>query len=1415
MHLLINSAIWFAVIDFLSYSAIGHERKWHMIKPKRNKEEILKTEQLSPNALISRWRRQLIVQSKNQLPVQIKSRHQPVRLLSRKSHKVKDSEFHQEEENEKIWQPSIRLVYRGRVSKNRFNDEVQKQGLLNSTTYSLVPVEPDAEIAHTVSQDVQSSILESNFTPNPLILSNKNADVRTVGSSNYSKSFGYSSAVSVKPLQGGSVKFHPQVKEKFMHDASDLVTLDLKYDVNQKNIRHKRTTPSSSDSDSSFRNRLQKVLQNIESGERTIKETFKTALSSLISNASNVMNGTSMETEGSQIYDAEQMKNTITDGQLVSSSNIPFTTSITPANEYVASTSDAIPDTTLQIQIKKTDHPSSSLGIGDFDEFYSSETHPEVVSAYAKIDDVDSHSVSKNSEFTSSNVFSVIDGEYYYPGVTSEMNMDYHSFTSDAESTTSDMTSIPIVDAEGSSSTNTQLPVVLDRLSTLNAEFPYNTENIKLPKARPHTTQVPVLELADNITNKQAWTTEQLPSSDEDLSLGNNSYSLLEEITTVIPVAVRSEADSDSDQGELVTDPYSYVVQTPDYPSLLLDTRGNLSSVYKVFKKFVENLSSDIYTEGPLENLVKEKSLTMSEVMKILWSGTRQKDKLSQEVLGEDPKFYPNSSESLGTSENPVVQSKSTSEYELNGLFHYTKSDHDVPKNFITENTPMYTDKNVHNHLLEDKLSVVINDSSLLKVNQTPFLVTMPVTETQTVDTSVSDSGDVYDSQPFNWFLKLKALMNETYPETQYQHSTFSPPVTETQTVNTSVSDSGYVYDSQLFNWFLKLKALMNETNSETQYQDSTFSPQSSARPSTTTLVPVTSSSGNTSYFDRFVNFIGVTKSVSEDNKEDMLDADHEREALLNSKISDDKQAKESRTKQSEYYLKGDVTEKVDTNPEYLSSYNEIESEEIDVITAFPTPAPKNETEDDSTGTVPVVFPFSTEIYSEIQNTSFNNRSLDAVIAILKPQVNEASTRDPVNEEREPLFEVRSFETHDNDSLDDLAFTSVLNESLDDTTTSIIYLPVHVQQNSSSGNKSITDVMAIIKHEAQPSMERTSNSFNNGSNDSGSVSLFTPEIFSNSSTNETIIVAHSDVFTPESVSFTPESVSFTPESISFTPESVSSTPEGSTSSSNKSMAEVMAILKPFNVSEISTLFPDSTISVYSTTAIPIYSDFPTSVESNTESLVKAPEALPEISTLQIGTLIYSENTSTTVDSVSESSSLAVFVPPLTAVPSTSSVANHEQMSTTTDIMILMHENLPTDWMSSAITEDYHSSSSSESSTIASVTETSINILLPEEVVTSTLLVDTPYPVSEIILSHDPLPETTVTSTTSGSAETDEIEQTVDLISTDPHNHTVVAISSAAAVIGLIIGFVGIALVRKAVKDRKKVYFIQPRSFRHH
>ncbi|XP_068215831.1 uncharacterized protein [Palaemon carinicauda] len=1062
MHLLINSAIWFAVIDFLSYSAIGHERKWHMIKPKRNKEEILKTEQLSPNALISRWRRQLIVQSKNQLPVQIKSRHQPVRLLSRKSHKVKDSEFHQEEENEKIWQPSIRLVYRyqrGRVSKNRFNDEVQKQGLLNSTTYSLVPVEPDAEIAHTVSQDVQSSILESNFTPNPLILSNKNADVRTVGSSNYSKSFGYSSAVSVKPLQGGSVKFHPQVKEKFMHDASDLVTLDLKYDVNQKNIRHKRTTPSSSDSDSSFRNRLQKVLQNIESGERTIKETFKTALSSLISNASNVMNGTSMETEGSQIYDAEQMKNTITDGQLVSSSNIPFTTSITPANEYVASTSDAIPDTTLQIQIKKTDHPSSSLGIGDFDEFYSSETHPEVVSAYAKIDDVDSHSVSKNSEFTSSNVFSVIDGEYYYPGVTSEMNMDYHSFTSDAESTTSDMTSIPIVDAEGSSSTNTQLPVVLDRLSTLNAEFPYNTENIKLPKARPHTTQVPVLELADNITNKQAWTTEQLPSSDEDLSLGNNSYSLLEEITTVIPVAVRSEADSDSDQG--------------------------------------------------------------------------------------------------------------------------------------------------------------------------------------------------------------------------------------------------------------------------------------------------------------------------------------------------------------------DVTEKVDTNPEYLSSYNEIESEEIDVITAFPTPAPKNETEDDSTGTVPVVFPFSTEIYSEIQNTSFNNRSLDAVIAILKPQVNEASTRDPVNEEREPLFEVRSFETHDNDSLDDLAFTSVLNESLDDTTTSIIYLPVHVQQNSSSGNKSITDVMAIIKHEAQPSMERTSNSFNNGSNDSGSVSLFTPEIFSNSSTNETIIVAHSDVFTPESVSFTPESVSFTPESISFTPESVSSTPEGSTSSSNKSMAEVMAILKPFNVSEISTLFPDSTISVYSTTAIPIYSDFPTSVESNTESLVKAPEALPEISTLQIGTLIYSENTSTTVDSVSESSSLAVFVPPLTAVPSTSSVANHEQMSTTTDIMILMHENLPTDWMSSAITEDYHSSSSSESSTIASVTETSINILLPEEVVTSTLLVDTPYPVSEIILSHDPLPETTVTSTTSGSAETDEIEQTVDLISTDPHNHTVVAISSAAAVIGLIIGFVGIALVRKAVKDRKKVYFIQPRSFRHH
>ncbi|XP_068200422.1 uncharacterized protein [Palaemon carinicauda] len=502
-------------------------------------------------------------------------------------------------------------------------------------------------------------------------------------------------------------------------------------------------------------------------------------------------------------------------------------------------------------------------------------------------------------------------------------------------------------------------------------------------------------------------------------------------------------------------------------------------------------------------------------------------------------------------------------------------------------------------------------------------------------------------------------------------------------------------------------------------------------------------------------------------------------------------------------YFLGDVTEKVDTNPEYLSSYNEIESEEIDVITAFPTPAPKNETEDDSTGTVPVVFPFSTEIYSEIQNTSFSNRSLDAVIAILKPQVNEASTRDPVHEERERLVEVRSFETHDNDSLDDLAFTSVLNESLDDTTTSIIYLPVHVQQNSSSGNKSITDVMAIIKHkEAQPSMERTSNSFNNGSNDSGSVSLFTPEIFSNSSTNETIIVAHSDVFTPESVSFTPESVS--------------STPEGSTSSSNKSMAEVMAILKPFNVSEISTLFPDSTILVYSTTAIPIYSDFPTSVESNTESLVKGPEALPEISTLEIGTLIYSENTSTTVDSVSESSSLAVFVPPLTAVPSTSSVADHVQMSTTTtDIMILMHENLPTDWMSSAITEDYHSSSSSESSTIASVTETSINILLPEEVDTSTLLVDTPYPVSEIILSHDPLPETTVTPTTSGSAETDEIEQRVDLISRDPHNHTVVAISSAAAVIGLIIGFVGIALVRKAVKDRKKVYFIQPRSFRHH
>ncbi|XP_064102294.1 mucin-3A-like [Macrobrachium nipponense] len=1217
-------------------------------------------------------------------------------------------------------------------------------------------------------------------------MANKNADVLTNSGSksvvprNYFKSPGYLSPIALNSLQINRAKFHPQIQEKSKYKTSDSITFNLESDVTQKNKRQIRSPVSPDDSGSSFRSKLQKVLENIESGERTIKEEFMTALSSLISNASNVLNGTGVgsEPEMSQINDTENINSLVTEDVTDTSSFIPIISTTKQPTEYVTLSDEVILNGVL-------DRVSG-------DEFDDIETVPQVTSDYVISDDIDYHGVD-NSGFTSNDVLKVADGANILESedsrgteITSKINMNYHSFTSDTTVTGGNTFSFSD-GAESNVITKTELPVMFHDQSTLTTDFPYSTENI-LRKANFHITQMPMLK-PTNITNREhSQVTEETPLYHHSLGLVDNNSSLLEETNAVLPISLTSEADSDSDEDALQADPYAYIVQTTDYP-LRLDTKENRTSAYNIFKKFVESLSSDIFTEGPLENILKEKGLTMHEVMKILWSDKSWNDYLGQQRLKEDNKLHLNMSETSTVTGSTDIQSESTSVYELNGLVHLGDSYDKVTSHIMKpETVSSHPGENVSNQSRKDKVSSHTSDRGLPNMESIPL------------------------------------------------------PVTEIQAVNTPVQDSGLGNNSQFFNWFQKLKALLDDYSGR-QDQDKSFSEHSTMTP-----VPVTSYS-EISLFDKFVNFLGTRKSLSGDREKNNLDREYERKPSVHSQpFLDDSQEQESTTKES------NAIEEIYIYPDYYSSYD---SEEMVFITALPALVPLstlatsvNETELDTTGTPPSILPVPRKSYSVPQNTSFNNRTLDTVIAILNAWVEESNTQDPLYPvEKEPLGEARTVGTLDSGSSSVLPFWSGVGKSVSEgehhetsslANTLVFYPASQAQQNTTYGNKSLTDVIAIIKHkdiklettdsfiseksleDIQPSLERKSNSYKNVSN--GSVPLsstFIPGILSRS-TDEPITVAPSKIFAPEPFP---------------------STSESSISSGNKSMAEVMAILNPFSLSEnlttsllnenVSTLdiiTPTSTVSnefhtsELSNGSLKIFDVFPETTTSHIDTLVflenssttvgsvTESSSFPETTTSQIDILVFDKNSSTTVDSASESSSLALFVPPLTAAPSTLSTTD-DMLTTGTDSMVLLHDNIATVSVPSIVSADNHSTSRTDLSVFTSDTETSENYLLID---ISTAPVDTEQTVPGIILRHDPVPETTLTPVVLVPAENDKIERPrVDSISRVPHNHTALGISATAAVIGLLMSFAGIAIVRKAVKERKKLYFIQPRSYRHH
>ncbi|XP_066949746.1 serine-rich adhesin for platelets-like isoform X2 [Macrobrachium rosenbergii] len=1361
MHLLINSVIWLTTIDFLSYGATGLERKWHEITPERSKEEILKINLQTPNASALRLRRQPFVQQKYQPSGQIIYKSPPIKLFSQNSQKLKDSAFNKEEQNEEIWQPSVRWMYRMKsFSQDEVNDEARELELLSSALHSVVPSEPDAGVAPLPYQDVPSSVLESRHNFDNLVTTNKNVGVLTNSGSksidprNYFKSPGHLSPISFNSLQISRAKFHPQIKEKSLFKTSDSITFNLESDNKQKNKRQIRSPESPDDSGSNLRSKLQKVLENIESGERAIKEEFMTALSSLISNASYVLNGTAVgsEPERSQINDAESLNSLVTEDVTGTSSVIPVisTTNKQPI-EYVTLSDEVIPHG-VSVQVTKADQQHSSLDRVSGDEFDGIETVPQVTGEYVISDDIDYHGVSDNSGFTSNDVLKVADGADKLDNEDSG-NTEVTSKINDATVTGGNKFSLS-GGAEGSVITEMELPVMFHNLSTLTTDLPYNTENIVLQKGDFHTTQMPMLEPTNITSREQSQVTKETPLYYYNLGLVDTTSSLLEETSTVLPISLKSEADND--QGESQTDPYTYLVQPADYP-LGSNTKENRTSAYNMFKKFVEILSSDIYTEGPLENLLKEKGLTLHEVMKVLRSGTSWNDHLSKQRLKED-KLHPNMSEISTISGNTDMDSESTSVYELNGLVSGGVNDYEVTLHMKPETDSSYPGGNLHNQSRKDNVSSLTSDQVLPNTDLTPL------------------------------------------------------SVTEIQAVITPVHDSGLGNNSQFFDWFLKLKAFLDNYSGR-QDQGNSFSEQSTVTP-----VPITTYSGN-SLFDKFVNFLGTTESVSGDREKNILDREYERKPLLHSQqFLEDSQAEESTTKES------DSIEKIDNYPDYYSSYD---SEEMVFISALPTPVPLstltafvNETVSDTTETPPSILPVPRQFYSGSQNTSISNRTLDAVIAILNPWVDKSVTEDPLYPvEKEPLGEARTFSTLDSENSSVLPSRSGVSKSVSEgehhetsslASTLVFHPASHAQQNTTFGNKSLTDVIAIIKHQdnkvettdsfilekshedIQPGLERISNSYKNGSNGSvPSSSTFTPGILSRS-TNEPVTVVPSKIFAPEPVP---------------------STSESSISSGNKSVAEVIAILNPFNVSGILTtsLLNESTVLVISTLASTVSSGFLTSELSN--GSLKRLDVFPETTTSQIDTLVFHENSSTTVDSVSESSSLAVSVPPLTTAPSIVPTTDSMLTSAGTDSTVLLYDDISTVSVPSVVSADNHSTSRTDISVLTSDTETSEKYLLID---ISTALVDTEQPVPGITLRHDPVPETTVTPTVPVPAENDRIERPrVDSISRVPHNHTALGISATAAIIGLLMAFAGIAIVRKIVKERKKVYFIQPRSYLHH